>query len=156
MKDKQGKKKKKKYLNGCIWNPITEYFSCVVYGSISMGQNLTPTSECKESCPKVCSENHWSCNDLCIPLSQPCNGQCMKYITYECNNICIPVNKPCEGVCFYERNINCNGKCLDPENEKELIIKNGCTGERQEIKFKTHKYFKKYFSCSETKSRPLK
>jgi hypothetical protein len=110
-------------LKECFWDPEYEQFRCYVY----LNQSIT-TVQCKESCPKVCSENYWKCNDFCIPLTQPCNGECMRYITYECNAICIPINQPCEGSCYYDWQINCYGKCFDTINEKELIIK--CSGER--------------------------
>ncbi len=112
-------------LKGCFWNPQHEQFSCVVSGNAL----LFWTSECKQSCPKVCSENYWKCNDLCIPISQQCNRRCMPAYTYECNGACIPINKPCNGVCFYVSQISCNGQCLDPKTEKNLMTKNGCTGE---------------------------
>ncbi len=120
-------------LKGCFWNPKYAYFSCVVSGNASFFWH----EECKESCPKVCSENYWKCNDLCIAVNQPCNGECMPYYTFECNGTCIPVNKPCESLCYKNYNqINCNGQCLDTRYEKEKIIQSGCEGEIQSsIKF---------------------
>jgi hypothetical protein len=112
-------------LKGCFWNPQYEQFSCVVSGNASFFM----TSECQRSCPKVCSENYWKCNDLCIPISQQCYGRCMPVYTYECNGTCIPINKPCNGICFDVSQISCNGQCLDPKIAENLMTKNGCTGE---------------------------
>ncbi len=118
-------------LKGCFWNPENAYFSCVVFENSSMFW----TSECKESCPKVCSKNHWKCFEECIPVSQPCNGRCMPYYTFECNLTCIPRNKPCNNSCYDDHNqINCNGQCFDTGKEKKLIIKNGCTGQRNQLR----------------------
>ncbi len=109
-------------LEGCFWNPYNEKFTCAGKFEIS---------ECKQSCPKVCSKNYWKCNDSCFPISQKCNGKCMQVFTFECNGTCIPRNKPCNSSCNDGHNqINCNGQCLDTRYEKELIIKNGCTGQR--------------------------
>jgi hypothetical protein len=125
-------------LEGCFWNPKKEKFTCVVAGR---GKNEDyyededddqfEMSECKESCTKVCSENNWKCNDLCIPISQPCNGDCMKYLTLECNGACISINKPCNSKCYQPDYIYCNGECLDSETEEETIIQSGCEGEIQ-------------------------
>ena len=112
-------------LKGCFWNPQYEQFSCVV----SHNESIITTSKCKESCPKVCSENYWKCDTECIPVSQPCNGRCMPVYTFECNGTCIPINKPCNGVCVFASQINCYGQCLDPKREENLMLKNGCTGE---------------------------
>jgi hypothetical protein len=128
-------------LEGCFWNPKKEKFTCVVSGLDKdydyyedEYDDKFGMSECKESCPKVCSENNWKCNDLCIPISQPCNGDCMKYLTFECNDSCIPVNKPCNSLCYDEYNqINCRGKCFDTRYEKEKIIQSGCKGEIQSL-----------------------
>ncbi len=123
-------------LKGCFWNPKFKQFTCVVsapaYDSDYVYYEVElETSECKESCPKVCSKNHWKCNEECIAVSQPCNGRCMPYYTSECNLTCIPRNKPCNNSCYDDHNqINCNGQCLHTEKEKELIIKHGCTGQR--------------------------
>ncbi len=112
-------------LKGCFWNPEYELFSCVASENSSMFWTL----ECKKSCPRVCSENYWKCNDLCIPISQKCNGKCMQVFTFECNGTCIPVNKPCNNYCYYDSQINCNGQCLHTKKEKEKIIQSGCEGE---------------------------
>jgi hypothetical protein len=112
-------------LKGCFWNPQYKQFRCVLYSNASIFWH----DECKESCPKVCSENHWKCNDECIPVHQQCDAKCMKVFTYKCNGTCIPKNKPCNGVCFYASQINCNEQCLDPKREESIMLKNGCTGE---------------------------
>ena len=111
-------------LKGCFWNPRDQLFSCV----IDFNSSNSFVSECKESCPKVCSENYWKCNGLCIPVSQPCNGSCMSHLTFKCNDYCVPTNKPCNGNCILTNQINCNGFCLDLQVDKELIIKFGCEG----------------------------
>jgi hypothetical protein len=140
-------------LKGCFWNPMHEKFTCVV----AVAWYYPITSECKESCPRVCSEHYWKCNeecipisqkcdgtcmkyftfdcnDLCIPISQKCNGHCMPYYTFECNGSCIPVNKPCNSLCYNEyTEINCNGKCFDTRYEIEKIIQSGCKGEIQSL-----------------------
>jgi hypothetical protein len=113
-------------LKGCFWNAKYEEFSCI----LSVNGSSVEYAECKKSCPRVCSENHWKCNDKCIPVSQQCDEKCMPLFTHSCNGICIPINKPCNDSCFYKRDVNCHGQCFNAEEEKELIIKNGCTGER--------------------------
>ncbi len=113
-------------LKGCFWNPQYEQFTCVVFDDDFEFE----TSVCKESCQKVCSENYWKCNELCIPIIQPCDGECMKYFTYNCNGGCVPVNKPCNSKCHLPNQIYCNGQCLFTKSEKELIVKSGCEGKR--------------------------
>ncbi len=71
-------------LKGCFWNPRYEQFTCV----ISEKASGNVYSDCKKSCPKVCSKNHWKCNKECIPVSQPCNGSCMPVFSYECDGSC--------------------------------------------------------------------
>jgi hypothetical protein len=86
------------------------------------------TSKCKDTCPKVCSENYWKCNGLCIPVSQPCNESCMSHLTYKCNDICILTNMPCNGNCKFENQINCKGFCLTQGKDEAWILKFGCEG----------------------------
>ena len=112
-------------LKGCFWNPEYQHFSCVVSNDSDM---TIDTAECKDSCPKVCSEHYWKYNDLCIPVSQPCDGECMPYFTYNCSDRCIPENRLCNGICQYENQVNCKGQCLDIETEKEKIVQEGCEG----------------------------
>ncbi len=120
------------YPKGCFWNPEPEYFTCV----ISVNGSTNTLSKCKDSCPRACSEHYWKCNDLCIPVTQECDGECMPKFTHSCNGICIPTNKPCNSLCFYtDYQINCNGQCLYTKYEKELINKNGCKGEIYRWKF---------------------
>ncbi len=111
-------------LKGCFWNPKVEQFTCVIFD-----YSLKPLiSKCKDNCPKVCSENYWKCNDLCIPVSQSCDGKCMPYYTYKCKDICIPTNKPCNGNCNFENQINCKGFCLEQGKDEAWILKFGCEG----------------------------
>jgi hypothetical protein len=115
-------------LKGCFWNPKHEQFSCVV----SKTNYHFSHEECQESCPKVCSENYWKCNDLCIPVSQQCDGKCMPVYTFDCNGTCIPVNKPCNSLCNDQYNqVNCKGECLHTVYQEEKIIQSGCEGEIQ-------------------------
>jgi hypothetical protein len=115
-------------LKGCFWDPVEEYFSCVV--SYDSSSKKFETSECMDPCPKVCPENYWKCNDFCIPVSQPCNGDCMTYLTFNCNDSCIPANIPCNGICHFGNQVNCQGRCLDIKTERELIVQKGCEGKR--------------------------
>jgi hypothetical protein len=111
---------------GCFWNPVDEQFSCVV--SYDGSSKTSYTSECMNYCPKACPENYWKCNDLCIPVSQPCSGNCMTYYTFNCNDSCIPANIPCNGICHFGNQVNCQGGCLDIKTESELIVQKGCEG----------------------------
>ncbi len=123
-------------LKGCFWNPEVKEFTCVV-----SYYDLTPVmAKCKDHCPKVCSEKFWRCNNLCIPVSQPCNGSCMSRLTFKCNDICIPTNKPCQGNCNFENQINCNGFCVNREQGKAWIIKFGCKGKLTLMKRSTFFY----------------
>ena len=113
-------------LKGCFWNPESEHFSCVVFHN----SKVFSTSECKDYCPKGCSENYWKCNDLCIPVSQLCDGKCMSYHSYKCKDTCVPVNRPCDGICNSEKQVSCNEFCLDIEKEQNWIAKFGCEGKK--------------------------